>query len=940
MKPSFALDLNHDGIGLVHRGKGGWQLVGKVALDDPDLGTALATLRDTATALGSGALSTKLIVPGSQILFTSMTAPGPDDVTREARIREGLEGLTPYPVEDLVFDWQSDRDEEAMVHVAVVARETLDEALGFANDHGLNPVGFVARPKGAFSGEVHFGSVEGSGVTLERETRPVPKLLDAAPRTAMSETPDGSEPQTPSDPPLVLEDAESDTPSTNDIPALAPFPPTPDEPATAQAPEPKSRQTRSEKKPEAPKPKAEPPVSAATSDPQTPAKPQEPEIGFSSRRSADVPADLTPEDAHTSPATTPPPDPLPAEPRLSFGLGTTPPDPKADDTAERTIPKAPPTKVHVPVTAPTAFEEDPKPAKPAATKTRSKAKAKETAKATAKATAERSKESLSKAARKGAAGLTVAAERASTLGRQAASKLQAPKSPPEPRADAAQTTGRGKALAGQFLRRGKSKPDTPARSPDVTPIAPPPTPDGAGAQAGQKGRWTQEAESLTVFGARQTQQVGGKPRFLALYLVLGLLVFMAILVIWSMLFLSDGSTARNSENIDQFEAAITTAQSDPQDDTPFGTDSTLVDPALVESDEVSDTQTPEPLSEEAAQARYAATGIWQRAPAPLEDAEPGRIDDLYVASIDPRTEGHDAVALTPLQTGQMGGPPPNTNPPPPVGTVFNLDERGFVEATPEGALTPAGALVFAGRPDVVPAPAPRPEQTQAEADEETPQDADTPEAEIADTAPSVRPRARPEGLVEGNERLLLGGRTRTELARLRPRGRPEAVTAAAQAQAQAQADAIAAALSGENASAAGIAPTALAVARSASPKARPKNFSRIVARARPNGGASDGSVAVAAASPRQTTTPKIPTRASVAKQATIKNAINMRKVSLIGIYGSASSRRALVRMPSGRYVKVGVGSRLDGGKVVSISTTKLIYQKGGRTVTLNILPFS
>ena len=49
------------------------------------------------------------------------------------------------PVEDLVFDWSG---KGATVKVAVVARETLDEAEGFAVAHRLNPVSFVAIPAG------------------------------------------------------------------------------------------------------------------------------------------------------------------------------------------------------------------------------------------------------------------------------------------------------------------------------------------------------------------------------------------------------------------------------------------------------------------------------------------------------------------------------------------------------------------------------------------------------------------------------------------------------------------------------------------------------------------------------------------------------------------------------------------------------------------------
>jgi hypothetical protein len=82
--------------------------------------------------------------------------------------------------------------------------------------------------------------------------------------------------------------------------------------------------------------------------------------------------------------------------------------------------------------------------------------------------------------------------------------------------------------------------------------------------------------------------------------------------------------------------------------------------------------------------------------------------------------------------------------------------------------------------------------------------------------------------------------------------------------------------------------------------------------------------------------PSTPTRASVAKQATFRNAINLSKTNLIGVYGSASNRYALVRQPNGRFVKVGVGDRVDGGRVASISERELKYVKNGRTVTLSM----
>ena len=68
----------------------------------------------------------------------------------------------------------------------------------------------------------------------------------------------------------------------------------------------------------------------------------------------------------------------------------------------------------------------------------------------------------------------------------------------------------------------------------------------------------------------------------------------------------------------------------------------------------------------------------------------------------------------------------------------------------------------------------------------------------------------------------------------------------------------------------------------------------------------------------------------------MENSINLRKVNLIGVYGTPSNRRALVRLSSGRYKKVKVGDKIDGGQIVAIGESELRYQKGGRNVTLKI----
>lgn len=82
---------------------------------------------------------------------------------------------------------------------------------------------------------------------------------------------------------------------------------------------------------------------------------------------------------------------------------------------------------------------------------------------------------------------------------------------------------------------------------------------------------------------------------------------------------------------------------------------------------------------------------------------------------------------------------------------------------------------------------------------------------------------------------------------------------------------------------------------------------------------------------------KFPTNASVAKRATVRNGMDLGEMNLIGLFGSSKSRRALIRMPNGKFVKVGVGDKLDGGKVTAIGTDTISYTKKSRSYTLKLL---
>jgi hypothetical protein len=59
-------------------------------------------------------------------------------------------------------------------------------------------------------------------------------------------------------------------------------------------------------------------------------------------------------------------------------------------------------------------------------------------------------------------------------------------------------------------------------------------------------------------------------------------------------------------------------------------------------------------------------------------------------------------------------------------------------------------------------------------------------------------------------------------------------------------------------------------------------------------------------------------------------------LNLIGVYGKPSDRRALVRLGNGRYQKVVVGDRIDGGRVSAIGDNELRYTKRGRDLVLKM----
>ncbi len=883
MKPNFALSLSFDGIKLLHRAAGGWREVGEVNVTSPDLAAELAVLRRTAVSLDASGVRTKLIIPSAQIKYLTIETPGLSEAARRKAAEAALFDATPYEIEELAYDISLDGP---LTHVAAVARETLAEAEGFALEHRFHPVSFVAIPdNAAFLGEPFFGTTDAAGALLDTgETVEADGVAVVV--VGRIEEPAEEKPAMPEKSATATAEPTKDTPDTAPAPA-APAPVKAEDTPDVVAP------PRSQEK--APAPKAPTPKADVTKAP--PAK----AVAPPSASSAKSPAPPAQADVTTAAPT---------------------------NASARVAPEQAPKQG---ATGPDAAEDAPK--KPTIVSMRKAGPAKPVADEPAKI-------AIGFSTRRSAPAVSP------SLG-------GATRSPPAP--DSSSLTGPPIAVEEDAAPAAPKTGFLSRRTPRKRAASP-----VSAASATNAGN---EQERMTVFGAR-SDEVGGKPKFLGLIMTIILLVFLAGVAAWAAVFLDDGlasllrggngrAVASAPEN--QAGTEIIRVPTDAQEETVQTGDPVEVaalDPVLSAEDsavlDALQDPRPEPqrtvITEAEAAARYAVSGIWPLSPATALEQPDVPDAAAYRSSLDPVSAASDAIALpapaglnTDVQLAAVASPPP-------FGQPANLDSRGLWVPTPEGVVTPEGYTLVAASP-------PR-----------KPPETLTRFARQPEAAPAVsplagfRPKTRPGGLAENAERSQLGGVTRVELAVFRPAVRPNSLqqraAEARKAEEAAQASAEEAQQNRATAAAAAAAAAALAlppesapvvddatqyaVALSKRPDTRPRNFSRIVKRAQR---AAPAETRVAAAAPSvapKSVAPKIPSKASVARSATVKNAINLRKVNLIGVYGKPSSRRALVRLSNGRYKKVRVGDRIDGGKVSAIGDSDLRYTKGGRNVVLKI----
>jgi hypothetical protein len=960
MKPTFALDLTSEAIGLLHRTPKGWLSIGEVAFDAPDLPEALDYLRKTALGLSPLGVATKLILPNSQILYTEIHAPGPSRDEKRRQIATALEGRTPYAVEDLVFDWSG---KGATVKVAVIARETLAEAESFAVEHRLNPVSFVAIPEdGTFVGEPWFGpTAAAAGIlaedeVVERDRDPVSILHRELPK---------AEPV----PPVIETPAQPD--------------PEPEAPAVAEVedePLPGLEEALND----------ELPVEEPTAAPATTSGPPKPEAADDAQDDAalrDLEATLAEAEPETRPdaptvaeaivlppAPAPEPEPEPEEAPFAHVTDTSAfPEPE-DDLAPASARKLPVDDL----------DDDIPPAPPSAAMVAFASR-----RATAADAVPRPMDGVTRPAN---------AAKPATVSRPPTAKgfqgmVTAPSIPG--------TRAKPKLKGGDIPRPAVTGPTT---------VKSPARPGGTfGTLAPAKKR------TSTVFMVL----VGLLLLFLALIGLWSSLYLggngaattdeaSAVETVPGV----DDEMLADMQDPEGMTDPIPEAEGSALQDADVGDLATESLPVNMGGEEpVTEVATAEPAAEPAAEA--AAEPVVEPVPeAVAEVAEdvaadpeppPGTVvatdvsaatapvedqDEIFLSAMDAPPPALDALAL-PALTDVADALPDPVMPPPAPGTVYQFDARGLLKATPEGIVSPDGVFLIAGKPPLLP-----PSRSEAAAAAALAVAAVTPPAEAVaspsdaslvtggtDPAPEAalptpadpamagfRPRPRPESLAPAtaDDDAALSGAEATEFAGFRPLPRPASVTAAAAAAAPtgtgtadlgAQGASLTAQAEAKLAEAAALeAQNPSVVAISMRPASRPNDFSAAVEAAvaaavrepapEPEAAPVEVAAATPEAKPEETAeldepeptsaAPSIPTKASVAKQATYANAINLSKINLIGTYGTDSRRYALIRQSNGKYKKVKVGDRIDGGTVKAITDTEVRYQKGGRLISLKM----
>lgn len=999
MKPSFALNFTDDGIQLLHRAGKGWTLVGETPFAAPDLDDALDYLRKTALGLEPGGFTTKLVIPNSQIRYLEIEAPGPDDAARREQIAAVLEATTPLKADEIAFDWSGKGktvkvaalDKATLAEAEGFAEAHRFNPVGFVAipEEGTfsgepffgETTGAAALLKGdaverdrsairiqardlpgarAATAGAPAGATEGQGAeaevarAVEPPPEPVPEPMpepEPSPVLPPVEAPIEAPNETPVTTPVEVPAAPAETGPADPLPEI----PFPEDPTPAAAPSEASPPATSSAPPQDAPPKVHEATDEApfTHVPENPAFPEdEPELApaaaaraavvpsvtvdddlppppsaaamlaFASRRAGDAPGAAPALGAASRPdpatlaraARGKPVEDLPPMPRppqagarpdapsglragMGKGLGalvTAPSLPGSRKAKVKTTPPQPAPTAAARVQAAAATPADAarsltrpggtfgaRPAAPARTRT--------------------------------VLFLSLVAILLLCLAMVAAwsSFYLSSRSDPatQPEAVAQGTAADVPAIEDEMLADGEDPGDTAALATEDLALAEAAPEDPALAEKATVDETAAPAPGVTSDNP-ETQSLPQQPDE----------IFLAA---------SDPPPpALDALSLPAPDGASDTLPAPQMPPPPFGTvyafdanglliptPEGIVSPEGVLLIAGKPPLVPPSRSEAAAAAAVEAAAQAAAPAAPAEGTAPALVEAVPVGT-DPAAQGTAAAGIA---------------------------------AAPTDAGTETAATEPAAQPDPDLAdrrPRARPDGLAPATDDASADDAAlSTDPEV--TFVSLRPRERPQVILAASERA----RSETEGASLVTASAAPAPSEAAEAEA-----ALAAAAAAEAAN-----PSVVAISRRPAP--RPGDFSAAV----------EAAVAAAIRAPEPKPepepepapeksakkepapdlkpeeqdeidepevaagpAPKIPTKANVAKQATFKNAINLSKINLIGVYGTQSKRYALIRQANGRYKKVKVGDRIDGGRVEAITQSEVRYQKGGRLISLKM----
>jgi len=144
-KPNFALDLSNEGVALWHRSSGGgWTTLGSVSLAADDFSAQLAALRDGASRGTGRARRCVIRIPRSEVLLSKVRVGVFEGEAAVRHAHKQIAELSPYQMNEIAFDL-GEKGFGNMAPVGIVARQTLVEAEAFARSNGFDPLYFTTQ---------------------------------------------------------------------------------------------------------------------------------------------------------------------------------------------------------------------------------------------------------------------------------------------------------------------------------------------------------------------------------------------------------------------------------------------------------------------------------------------------------------------------------------------------------------------------------------------------------------------------------------------------------------------------------------------------------------------------------------------------------------------------------------------------------------------------